>query len=496
MSAHPSAVAAVSELGSVFPDKQIEVLTSQVEVAQLPGVVKRLRNLQGGGIVVLFTEVPEVVVLHRLRLSRMRDDGVNATNTVPVEEGTLVLGMVESRVPPERPMPVMRERTESRPAKEPVRSELEVVEGADLRELDLRRFRRQLAGTKGRREIGRSEEPVPRDELVRRGLARLVDGRVVPTLAGMLAYGHRPELWVEGARAVVAVDGQERAFAGSIQKTVREALRWKPLVHCIGAELIAPALVNAFAHRDWSVRRRDRPVDVVREGDRIEIRNPGGLAAGWSQGKVRPNPTLHRLLQRQGMAGRRSRGLDAVVSGLDQLGARPFSLVGRDGQVRFVMEMPWLRELPRLEESREDPTVAQAVTLPEGAPTVPPAVPQPATMPVPVVVCPMAAREAAPVITARPLVCGSERPSSTRTAAVSDQEPSSTRRSPAERQVEVIELLGQRGELTTREIIEALGWTRSTTRAVLAALVEEGQIEGCAGATRSPSQRYRFTAGT
>ena len=154
MSAHPTAVAAVSELGSLFPDKHIEVLTSQVEVAQLPGVVKRLRNLRGGGIVVLFTKVPEVVVLHQLRLSRMRDDGVTEEKTIPADEGTLVVGMVKSRVPPEKPRPLRRARTEPRPAAEPVRPEMEVVEGADLRELDLRRFGRQLAGKKWRRKKG------------------------------------------------------------------------------------------------------------------------------------------------------------------------------------------------------------------------------------------------------------------------------------------------------------------------------------------------------
>jgi DNA-binding MarR family transcriptional regulator len=50
------------------------------------------------------------------------------------------------------------------------------------------------------------------------------------------------------------------------------------------------------------------------------------------------------------------------------------------------------------------------------------------------------------------------------------------------------------GDLTTREILEELGWTRSTTRAVIAALVEDGQVEGCADAVRSPSQRYRVVS--
>ena len=71
MSAHPPAEDAVSELRELFPDKSIEILTSQVEMAQLPDVVGQLRSRRGGGIVLLFTRVPEVEMLHRMRLSRM-----------------------------------------------------------------------------------------------------------------------------------------------------------------------------------------------------------------------------------------------------------------------------------------------------------------------------------------------------------------------------------------------------------------------------------------
>ena len=498
MSAHPTAVAAVSELGSMFPDKLIEVLTSQVEVARLPGIVKRLRNLRGGGIVVLFTKVPEVVVLHQLRLSRMRDDGVTEERTIPVEEGSLVVGMVKSRVPPKKPRPSRQARTEPRPAAEPVLPEMEVIEGADLQELDLRRFGRQLAGKKGRRKKGRSVAPVPRNELVRSGLARLVEGLVVPTLAGMLAYGHRPELWVEGARAVVAVDGQEREFAGSIQKIVREALRWEPLVHCIGAELIAPALVNAFAHRDWSASAHGQPVEVVRQGERIEIRNPGALASGWSTRPAPRNPTIHRLLRRRRLAGKPACGLGAVTRGLERLGALPFSLVGRDGLVRFVIEMPWRlgEQVARDDHHHESEEARSGLREEATHPAMGCKQHGMTVLPATVAICPMASRmlpaagESDTKDEARP-----PNPAPVLPAPSAVEPATGSRKNPAERKAEIRQLLHQRGEMTTREVVEALDWTRSTTRAVIAAMVEEGVIEGCADAARSPSQRYRLVDG-
>jgi len=490
MSAHPTASAALHELEQLFPDKQIELLTSQMEMAQLPDVVNRLRHCRGGGIVALFTVVPEVVIFRRLRLSRMRMDGVTETDIIPVDEGTLVVGMVKSRVPPKRLQTPKRSSRVPRRVDEPARPEMEVVEGADLRELDLEAIIRRGRGGRWSRTLSAAQRSELFDVIGDLGIAKVAEEQARPTVAGMLAYGHRPDLWLEGARAVVTVDGVERVFAGSIKRIVGEALRWNPLVQRIGAGLVGPALVNALVHRDWSETSRGLPVEVAREGDCIEIRNPGSLVSGWSRGKSRPNPIVYGLLRRQGLAGKRGRGLDAVVRGLERLGARPFGLVGRDGQVRFVMEMPWQRESLIQEETREDVVSAPAATptevdFPEQM--VPPAAALPSP---PVVICPMAAKESVPDPTARLSEPCLSRLSPPKVAART-RRPATTRQSLAERHAEVLDLLCSQGELTTREIIEELGWTRSTTRAVIAALVEDGQVERCVDAARSPSQRYR-----
>ncbi len=480
MSAHPPVEAAISELQGLFPDKSIEILTSQIEMAQLPDVVARLRNQRGGGIALLFTQVPEVAILYRLRLSRMRGEGVTETETIPVEEGTFVAGWVESRVAPQKPRPMKRAKTLPRRVEKPAqpKPELEVVEGTDLRELDLRWVRRRIAKKSARRGREASVDAELRDVVIQRGIARRIDGRLIPTVAGMLVYGIRPELWIDGARAVVIADGLERAFGGNIKKILCGVLGWEPLVQGVGEELIGPALVNAFAHREWSADARMQPVAIERQGERFEIRNPGMLASGWSTRSAPRNPTIHRLLRRRGLAGKPACELSAVTLGLERLGALPFSLVGRDGMVRFVLEVP--RTTERDERPHRDDEALEAVVM------------QPAVLPTTPAICPMAWKTHQAV--QQPVTNHAPRPSTPPPLAPPPVERPATgiRKGPAERKAEVLELLCDRGEVTTREVVEALDWTRSTTRAVIAALVEEGAIVGCAEAARSPSQRYRL----
>ena len=480
MSAHPPAEAAVSQLQELFPDKSIEILTSQIDMAQLPDVVERLRNLRGGGIALLFSQVPEVAILHRLRLSRMRGEGVTETDTIPVEEGTFVAGWVESWVPPERPRPAKLAGTLPRRAEKPVRPvpELEVVEGTDLRELDLRWVRRQIARKSAPRSHEAAVEAKLREVVIERGIARRIDGQLIPTLAGMLVYGVRPDLWIEGARAIVSAEGVQRVFAGNIKEIAREVMRWEALVQGVGEELIGPALVNAFAHRDWSANAHRQPVEIERQRDRVEIRNPGSLATGWSTSSAPCNPTIHRLLRRRGLAGKPACGLGAVTIGLERLDAMPFSLVGRDGGVRFVLEMP--RTAERVEQPHHDEEAVEERIMPQ------------TVLPATVAICPMASRMQQAV--QQSVTMDGPRPP---TPPVLPAPPvrlsaSRTRKHPADRKAEVLELFCDRGEMTTREVVKALDWTRSTTRAVIAALVEDGEIEGCAEAARSPSQRYRL----
>ena len=213
---------------------------------------------------------------------------------------------------------------------------------------------------------------------------------------------------------------------------------------------------------------------MERQGDRIEIRNPGTLASRWSAKPASPNPTIHRLLRRRGLAGKPSCGLDAVTRGLERLGALPFSLVGRDGMVRFVIEMPWrtdqVKRIEHRQEADDDRVVHEggailpAMGCEQHGMTV---------LPATVAICPMASK-GLPAVRAT-LADHAPRPMARTPIPVSRAArvlapPSGNRMNPAERKAEVLGLFSQRGELTTREVIEALDWTRSTTRVVLESL--------------------------
>lgn len=57
----------------------------------------------------------------------------------------------------------------------------------------------------------------------------------------------------------------------------------------------------------------------------------------------------------------------------------------------------------------------------------------------------------------------------------------------------LLEHLRTHGDRSTRELVGALGWSRSVVRAVLASLVEDGRVEGTSPGRQAPGQRYRVT---
>ncbi len=61
------------------------------------------------------------------------------------------------------------------------------------------------------------------------------------------------------------------------------------------------------------------------------------------------------------------------------------------------------------------------------------------------------------------------------------------------RDAKVLALVEERGSITTRDVIDGLGWSRSTTRDVLARLVREGSLRRVAASVRSPGQAYQTT---
>ncbi|MFF0491690.1 ATP-binding protein [Nocardia sp. NPDC003482] len=174
---------------------------------------------------------------------------------------------------------------------------------ADLDEEMLSSFLRRVRETKG--EIFRRVDDVR--ALTMLNVVKEYDGRVVPTLAGLLVFGLYPQTfepqldltfvaYPAGEPGMLGTVGERftenRAIDGSIPVMVNECIRVlkrnmkrRSIVTGIyrvdeweyPEEVLREALVNALVHRDYSEHARGMQVQVEMYPDRLLIRNPGGL---------------------------------------------------------------------------------------------------------------------------------------------------------------------------------------------------------------------------
>ena len=159
---------------------------------------------------------------------------------------------------------------------------------------------------------------IPDDEalVVLGGLTDL-DGRLVPTLAGVLCLGRHPQRFFPQLNAsLVLVAGshmgegnpgaprflENRTFDGTVPEIVSElvaAVRRNTAHGAVVAgvgrrdvddypdEVVREAIVNAVMHRDYSPHARGTQVQVEIYSDRLVVRNPGGIFGGGRPGQLR-----------------------------------------------------------------------------------------------------------------------------------------------------------------------------------------------------------------
>lgn len=135
--------------------------------------------------------------------------------------------------------------------------------------------------------------------LMQLGVLTRVDGRICPTLGGLVAGSifpqkHFPRLVLEvsvleGPRGDGADEGRRVLFMkpvpGPAAEMAAEAERivmasWAPAAETTDgafARALRAALVNALEHRDYSPEGRGMPVRVRVFEDAVDIRSPGGL---------------------------------------------------------------------------------------------------------------------------------------------------------------------------------------------------------------------------
>ena len=228
------------------------------------------------------------------------------------------------------------------------------VSGSGLTDLSRDRLRDYFV-----RILGEQELPADGDEgawgeyLCRREfMVKREDNRVVCTIAGLVLFGHRPRRllpqagvrWLafegldmdykalddqvldgplvalghESTGAGIAEDGllehlinAMRPFVSEEPNEVNDSLRrqrsWQ---YPVGA--LREAIVNAFAHRDWT---RNEEIRVVRYADRLEILSPGALQNSMTVEKMmagtpsRRNPLIVEVLRNHGYVDARGMGV-------------------------------------------------------------------------------------------------------------------------------------------------------------------------------------------
>jgi ATP-dependent DNA helicase RecG len=241
-------------------------------------------------------------------------------------------------------------------------------------------------------------------------VGRTTDGALVPTLAGILAFGRYPQQFVPqlnitvvvypttepgvlGARGERLIDN--RPIDGPIPAVVRDAIRvlklnmrrrstvsglirvdeWE-----YPEEVLREALVNALVHRDYSRQARGMQVQVEVFPDRLLVRNPGGLfgpveisSLGARTTTSTRNPALLKMMEDTTLDGseemvceNRGTGIARMRQLLSEVGMEPPEF--RDNISTFEVEFPnhtlldqetldWLHELDGRPLSRPQMTL-------------------------------------------------------------------------------------------------------------------------------------------
>lgn len=223
--------------------------------------------------------------------------------------------------------------------------------------IDRERVARHLRDRAGVRNL--ASGPADDAALEKLGAARRdAAGRLAPTVAGLLFFGHDPQRVLPQARVRCArFRGTDRStfldqaeiggtLPEQVDRTVAFVLRNTRLEgRLVGVrredrpeyppDVVREAVVNAVTHREYAVAGADVRVAVY--DDLIEVTSPGLLPAGVTLSRLGEgvsearNPTLATLMRDAGYAEQWGRGTRAMIDGMRTWGLPPprFEETGR-----------------------------------------------------------------------------------------------------------------------------------------------------------------------
>lgn len=218
--------------------------------------------------------------------------------------------------------------------------ESRLPEDAELDDLDREQIKAYIDA------IDLTVETSTEEFLVQRGCLKQIDGRYIPTYAGLLLFGKVPQQWLPTA-TILAVRFRGETFSdrfikqeitGSLPQQLREAsaflsdqlvreVRIAGLTHqsvwAYPYEAVRELLVNAVAHRDYNQQGDSIHLNLF--ADRMEIHSPGGLPGPVTlenllKARFSRNPVIMQILSDLGFGERIGYGLDRVVAVLRDQG--------------------------------------------------------------------------------------------------------------------------------------------------------------------------------
>ena len=232
-------------------------------------------------------------------------------------------------------------------------TERQSISGALLSDVNLNLVREHIDTAIKRRGYDGPTEP--EEYLIEHGCLRRDDqGVLIPTLAGIVAFGREPHRYVSVSGIDIAqFSGPRpntndlvlsRQIRGDLMTIIDRAVdllwaRTEHRTHIVGTErveehaypqvVLRELTVNAVVHRDWSYSGAYIRIQLF--PDRIEWISPGGFPGRAPHGvsietllhaQVSRNPALAQILYHSGRVESFGMGIDTTLSALQELGCR------------------------------------------------------------------------------------------------------------------------------------------------------------------------------
>ena len=421
------------------------------------------------------------------------------------------------------------------------------VPGAADTRFDDRRVTRLMQAGPFAAPVGRSEQVHREQALLDASARRWFRGKVVPTIAGLVALGDQPEKHLPGCAVAIRRSGwSDQLHCGSLSWLAERVAGERGLWGQVPSEIARALVVLALAERAWAGPDAATPITLTVEGGRVRLAVPTTAANRCErEDRASANPRLRHLLVRCG-------DLPALPDGAILDNDTVLAVLGErypGGRCDFESSVTWLT-MPLAPEARvvragvrsavRPAVVAAPITTPFAVPPVasspvksaPPATrsaapaqeasniaPTPSAAPSPGTPAPPRLRRPGPppIFHPRPAPAApapheSPDPPTAASAPWAQAEPTPAFAAPPpepvplpiapahpagpmsieERKAQLRELFRASDRpLGKGEIAELLGVHRDTLRHAMNALVAEGWLEPTDTNLRSPVLRYR-----